>query len=80
MLIITAAVICVAAYICALALDMVDDDKKALVISELRKEIVNANYHLNTGFLSTVYLLPTFCDNGLKEDAFRILEQTETPS
>lgn len=69
-----------AAYIRALALDMVEDDKKALVISELRKEIVNASYHLNTGFLSTVYLLPTLCDNGLKEEAFKILEQTETPS
>ena len=69
-----------AAYVRALALDMVEDDKKALVISELRKEIVNASYHLNTGFLSTVYLLPTLCNNGLKEEAFRILEQTETPS
>ena len=69
-----------AAYVRALALDMVEDDKKALVISELKKEIVNASYHLNTGFLSTVYLLPTLCDNGLKEEAFRILEQTETPS
>ena len=46
----------------------------------VKKEIVNASYHLNTGFLSTVYLLPTLCDNGLKEEAFRILEQTETPS
>ena len=69
-----------AAYVRALALDMVEENKKALVISELRKEIVNASYHLNTGFLSTVYLLPTLCDNGLKEEAFRILEQTETPS
>jgi len=69
-----------AAYVRALALDMVEEDKKALVISELRKEIVNASYHLNTGFLSTVYLLPTLCNNGLKEEAFKILEQTETPS
>ena len=68
-----------AAYIRALALDMADDDKKPLVTAQLKKEIESANYHLNTGFLSTVYLLPTLCDNGLVEEAFRILEQTTAP-
>ena len=48
-----------AAYIRALALDMVSEDKKPLVINQLKKELEAANYHLNTGFLSTVYLLPT---------------------
>ena len=68
-----------AAYIRALALDMVDDEKKSLVIAQLKQELENADYHLNTGFLSTVYLLPTLCDNGLTEEAFRILEQTSAP-
>ena len=68
-----------AAYIRALALDMVSDAKKPLVIAQLKKELEAANYHLNTGFLSTVYLLPTLCNNGLVEEAFRILEQTEAP-
>ena len=34
---------------------------------------------MNTGFLSTVYLLPTLCDNGMTEEAFRILEQSTVP-
>ena len=68
-----------AAYIRALALDMVEDEKKPLVITQLKKELEAANYHLNTGFLSTVYLLPTLCDNGMTEEAFRILEQTTAP-
>ena len=68
-----------AAYIRALALDMVSEDKKPLVITQLKKELEAANYHLNTGFLSTVYLLPTLCDNGMTEEAFRILEQTTAP-
>jgi alpha-L-rhamnosidase len=68
-----------AAYIRALALDMVSEDKKPLVINQLKKELEAANYHLNTGFLSTVYLLPTLCDNGMTEEAFRILEQTTAP-
>ena len=68
-----------AAYIRALALDMVSGEKKPLVIAQLKKELEAAKYHLNTGFLSTVYLLPTLCDNGLVEEAFRILEQTDKP-
>ena len=69
-----------AAYIRALALDMVSAEKKPLVIAQLKKELEAADYHLNTGFLSTVYLLPTLCDNGLVDEAFRILEQTTAPS
>ena len=68
-----------AAYIRALALDMVSEAKKPLVLQELIKELEAANYHLNTGFLSTVYLLPTLCDNGMTEAAFRILEQADKP-
>ena len=68
-----------AAYIRALALDMVSAEKKPLVITQLKKELEAADYHLNTGFLSTVYLLPTLCDNGLVDEAFRILEQTTAP-
>ena len=68
-----------AAYIRALALDMVDEEKKNLVIEQLKKELEDADYHLNTGFLSTGYLLPTLCNNGLTKEAFRILEQTTAP-
>ncbi len=68
-----------AAYVRALALDMVSEKKKPLVIAQLKKELETADYHLNTGFLSTVYLLPTLCENGLVDEAFRILEQTTAP-
>ena len=68
-----------AAYIRALALDLVSEEKKPLVIAQLKKELEAADYHLNTGFLSTVYLLPTLCDVGLTDVAFRILEQTSAP-
>ena len=68
-----------AAYIRALALELVSEEKKPLVIAQLKKELAAAGYHLNPGFLSTVYLLPTLCDNGLQDEAFRILEQTDKP-
>jgi len=69
-----------AAYVRALAYDMVGNEKKPLVIGQLKKEIEKADYHLNTGFLSTGLLLPVLCDNGLTEEAFKILEQTSAPS
>lgn len=68
-----------AAYIRALALDMANDEKRPFVIMQLKTELEKADYHLNTGFLSTVYLLPTLCENGLTDEAFRILEQTDLP-
>lgn len=69
-----------AAYIRALALDLVSEEKKPLVIQQLQKELAAADYHLSTGFLSTVYLLPTLCENGMTNEAYRILEQTTSPS
>lgn len=68
-----------AAYIRALALDMAGEEKKPLVIEQLKRELKAADYHLNTGFLSTVYLLPVLCDHGMIDEAFRILEQTTAP-
>lgn len=68
-----------AAYIRALALDMVSRAKKSLVVEQLKQELAAANHHLNTGFLSTGLLLPTLCDNGLADEAFTILEQTDAP-
>lgn len=68
-----------AAYVRALALDMVGKAKRPLVIQQLVKEIENANYHLNTGFLSTVYLLPTLCDIGRSDLAYKLLQQEELP-
>ena len=69
-----------AAYVRALAYDVVGNEKKPLVIGQLKKEIEKADYHLNTGFLSTGLLLPVLCDSGLTEEAFKILEQTSAPS
>lgn len=68
-----------AAYVRALALDMVSEAKRSLVIAQLVKEIEKANYHLNTGFLSTVYLLPTLCDIGRPDLAYKLLQQTQAP-
>ena len=68
-----------APYVRALAFGLAGPRKRPLVVRRLREEVERADYHLNTGFLSTVYLLPVLCDNGMRCEAFRILEQRGCP-
>lgn len=67
-----------APYVRALAMDLCGS-KKELVLAKLLKEIEANGYALNTGFLSTPFLLPVLCDNGHAEEAYRILENEELP-
>lgn len=69
-----------AAYVRALAMNLCTEEKEDLVIKQLIHEIEANNYKLNTGFLSTPFLLPVLVDYGYKDIAFRILEETENPS
>lgn len=68
-----------AAYVRALAFDLCGEKREA-VERQLVKEIKENQYHLNTGFLSTPFLLPVLCNMGREDLAFRILEQTDYPS
>lgn len=68
-----------AAYVRALAFDLCGEKREA-VERQLVKEIEDNQYHLNTGFLSTPFLLPVLCSMGREDLAFRILEQTDYPS
>lgn len=69
-----------AAYVRALALKMCSEEKHDKVVAQLIKEIEDNDYCLNTGFLSTPFLLPVLVDEGYTDAAFRILEQTKNPS
>lgn len=69
-----------AAYVRALTMNLCSDEKRPLVQEQLVKEIEANGYHLNTGFLSTPFLLPVLVDMGRNDLAFRILEQTNYPS
>lgn len=69
-----------AAYVRALAFKMCSEEKHDKVVAQLIKEIEDNNYCLNTGFLSTPFLLPVLVDEGYIDVAFRILEQTKNPS
>lgn len=67
-----------APYVRALQMDLCGD-KKELVLRQLLKEIEDNDYCLNTGFLSTPFLLPVLADNGHADVAYRILENEELP-
>lgn len=69
-----------AAYVRALAMNLCSGEKRPKVVAQLVREIENYQYRLNTGFLSTPFLLHVLVDEGYLEIAFRILEQTECPS
>ena len=68
-----------AAYVRAIAFDLAEGDKLPLVKKQLIGEVEKNGFRLNTGFLSTPFLLQVLCDIGETEAAYRILESTESP-
>jgi len=64
----------------ALAFDLADDAKKQAVADHLAKLVIEQDYHLNTGFLATPFILDVLANYGYEELAFRLLEQETTPS
>ncbi len=68
-----------AAYVRALAFGLCSGNKKEQVRKQLIREIETNNYKLNTGFLSTPFLLPVLVEMGEAETAYRLLQNTEVP-
>lgn len=63
-----------------LAFDLADEEKKQAVADRLAEMVMGADYHLNTGFLSTPFILQVLADYGYRDVAFRLLEQDTCPS
>ena len=68
-----------AAYVRALAMNLCSEVKKEKVLRQLINEIESNDFRINTGFLSTPFILPVLVENGYPDIAFRLLEQTESP-
>ena len=62
-----------------LALGLLDDEDKKAAQQRLVKAVTDCNYHVGTGFLSTVFLLPVLTEAGEVETAYKMLENTEKP-
>lgn len=64
----------------ALAFEICAPEKRALLAEKLNEMIVKNDYHLNTGFLATPFILPVLTDMGYADTAYRLLEQETKPS
>lgn len=62
-----------------LALGLLDGEQKEWAQNRLVQAVQNRDYHVATGFLSTVFLLPVLTEAGKAETAYKMLENTEKP-
>jgi len=69
-----------APYVRVLALGLASEAHSPAVADRLVQIIRDKDYHLNTGFLSTPFLLWVLHEHGYTDVAFRLLEQTTPPS
>jgi alpha-L-rhamnosidase len=67
-------------YVLALAFDMVPEDRRPRTAERLVELIRERGDRLDTGFLSTPYLLDVLCDSGHPEVARALLWQSRMPS
>ena len=58
----------------------VPEERKAKVVEALRQNIAEVNDHLDTGIVATRFLFEVLCDNGLKDLAYKIINQRDFPS
>ena len=63
-----------------LALGMVPEDKKSLVIQRLADNIKARDNHLSTGFVGTPHLMEAMTDLGLGDLLYKIITQESHPS
>jgi alpha-L-rhamnosidase len=63
----------------ALAFGLADDAKEEAVAAKLNEMLIANSYKLNTGFLSTAYLLNVLADKGYIDTAYRTLLQEDYP-
>lgn len=67
-------------YVRALSFKILEPEQEAAAVSRLCQLIEQMGFHLGTGFLSTVMLLPTLTLHGRADVAFRLLLQDTKPS
>ena len=69
-----------AEYIRAIIFDLLDEDEKKQAAADLNQLVVDYDYHLNTGFLSTPSLCPVLAEYGYVDTAYKLLLQDTMPS
>lgn len=67
-------------YVRPIALNLISNEEKKSAAAQLNEIIINNEYHLNTGFLSTVFLCGVLSDYGYTDTAYQLLLQDTCPS
>jgi alpha-L-rhamnosidase len=67
-------------YVLALHFDLLPQEKRAIAVDELVRDIKNRNNHLSVGFVGSPYIAQVLSDNGRLNVAYDLLHQTEHPS
>lgn len=68
-----------AEYVRAIAFDLLSEEEVKAAAAELKGKIIENDYHLNTGFLSTPSLCSVLAEYGYQETAYRLLLQDTMP-
>ncbi len=66
-------------YVRPLYMELVEGKKAQEIASKLNKMCIAKDYVIGTGFLTTYKLLPTLCDYGYVDTAYKILENPKCP-
>ena len=67
-------------YVLAIAFDLAPERKKESIAGHLIRKIEENGDCLDTGFLTTPYLLDALCKIGRMDKAYKVLLQTKCPS
>ncbi len=63
-----------------LAFCMVPEENKKAVLENLVNDIINKDYHFDTGCTGVKFVLPVLYDNGYSDIAYKVLTQKSYPS
>ena len=63
-----------------LAFGMVPEENKKAVLENLVNDIIDKDYHFDTGCTGVKFVLPVLYDNGLSDIAYKVLAQKSYPS
>lgn len=66
-------------YVRPIMLDMITDEQKKKVASDLNDKVIGNNFKIGTGFLTTSNVLSVLTDYGYVDTAYKMLENTEQP-
>ena len=62
-----------------IALGLLTEEEVSLTANALNKMVIDRDYKVGTGFLSTPFLLQVLAENGYLETAYRMLENEQAP-